>query len=130
MSDKTILVIGTYDTKDDELEFLAQVLRSQGGRVVTMDVSVLGDPSQPTDYSKHDVAQEGGSSIQAAIDSGDENHAMQIMAKGAAMLTARLFADADDPLGRRALRFELRLQGLAQSGRRRSPGCGARGHGT
>lgn len=93
MSDKTILVIGTYDTKDDELGFLAQVLRGQGGRVVTMDVSVLGDPSQPTDYSKHDVAQEGGSSIQAAIDSGDENHAMQIMAKGAAMLTARLYAE-------------------------------------
>ena len=90
MSDKTILVIGTYDTKDDELGFLAGVIRDQGGKVVTMDVSVLGDPSKPTDYSKHDVAEEGGSSIQAAIDSGDENHAMQIMAKGASLLAARL----------------------------------------
>ncbi|MEO1110339.1 MAG: Tm-1-like ATP-binding domain-containing protein [Pseudomonadota bacterium] len=94
MSDtKTILVIGTYDTKDDELGYLAGVIRDQGGRVVTMDVSVLGDPSQPTDYSKHDVAAEGGSSIQAAIDSGDENHAMQIMAKGASLLAARLHAE-------------------------------------
>lgn len=92
MSDKTILVIGTYDTKDDELEFLAGVIREQGGKVVTMDVSVLGDPSRPTDYSKHDVAQEGGSSIAAAIASGDENHAMQIMAKGASLLSARLYA--------------------------------------
>ncbi len=90
MSDKTILVIGTYDTKDDELGFLAGVISDQGGQVVTMDVSVLGDPSKPTDYSKHDVAEEGGSSIQAAIDSGDENHAMQIMAKGASLLAARL----------------------------------------
>ncbi|WP_299658152.1 Tm-1-like ATP-binding domain-containing protein [uncultured Tateyamaria sp.] len=93
MTDKTILVIGTYDTKDDELSFLAGVIRDQGGRVVTMDVSVLGDPSAPTDYSKHDVAGEGGSSIQAAIDSGDENHAMQIMAKGASLLAARLYAE-------------------------------------
>ena len=93
MSDKTILVIGTYDTKDDELGYLAQVLRDQGGQVVTMDVSVLGDPSTPTDYSKHAVAAEGGSSIQAAVDAGDENHAMQIMAKGAAMMTARLYAE-------------------------------------
>lgn len=92
MSDKTILVIGTYDTKDDELAFLADVIRDQGGNVVTMDVSVLGDPSSPTDYSKHDVAQEGGSSIAAAIASGDENKAMQIMAAGAGLLTARLFA--------------------------------------
>ncbi|MEM7521168.1 MAG: Tm-1-like ATP-binding domain-containing protein, partial [Pseudomonadota bacterium] len=92
MSDKTILVIGTYDTKDDELEFLASVLRDQGGRVLSMDVSVLGDPSRPTDYSKHDVAEAGGSSIAAAIASGDENTAMQIMAEGVAKLTARLHA--------------------------------------
>lgn len=93
MPDKTILVIGTYDTKDDELAFLAGVIRDQGGMVVTMDVSVLGDPSVPTDYSKHDVAGAGGSSIQAAIDSGDENHAMQIMAKGASLLAARLHSE-------------------------------------
>lgn len=93
MTDKTILVIGTYDTKDDELSYMAQVIRDQGGKVVTMDVSVLGDPSQPTDYSKHQVAEEGGSTIKAAIDSGDENHAMQIMAHGAALLAARLHAE-------------------------------------
>lgn len=93
MMNKTILVIGTYDTKDDELRFLAEVIQAQGGQVVTMDVSVLGDPSKPTDYSKHDVAQEGGSSIKAAIASGNENHAMQIMATGAALLAARLFTE-------------------------------------
>ncbi|WP_293450349.1 Tm-1-like ATP-binding domain-containing protein [Planktotalea sp.] len=91
MSDKTILVIGTYDTKDDELGFLASVIRDQGGQVVTMDVSVLGDPSKPADFSKHDVAGEGGSTIEAAIATGDENHAMQIMAKGASLLAARLY---------------------------------------
>jgi uncharacterized protein (UPF0261 family) len=91
MSDKTILVIGTYDTKDDELGFLAGVIREQGGQVITMDVSVLGDPSKPTDYSKHDVAGAGDSSIKAAIATGDENHAMQIMAKGASLLAARLY---------------------------------------
>lgn len=93
MTDKTILVIGTFDTKDDELNFLSDVIRNQGGRVVTMDVSVLGDPKLPTDYSKHDVAGAGGSTIEAAIASGDENHAMQIMASGAAALTARLYAE-------------------------------------
>jgi uncharacterized protein (UPF0261 family) len=81
---KTILVVGTYDTKDDELGYVAQVIRAQGGAVLSMDVSVLGDPSEATDISKHDVAHAGDSSIQAAIASGDENHAMQIMAKGAA----------------------------------------------
>ena len=53
--DKTILVIGTYDTKDEELHYMCDRIRAQGGKVLSMDVSVLGDPSQPTDISKHDV---------------------------------------------------------------------------
>jgi len=94
MSDrKTILVIGTYDTKDDELNYMCECIRAQGGEVFTMDVSVLGDPSQPTKVSKHDVAAAASKTIQDAIDAGDENHAMQIMATGAANLTAELYAD-------------------------------------
>ena len=89
MSDKTILIVGTYDTKDDELLYMAERITSQGGGVLTMDISVLGDPSQPCDITKHDVAAAASSSIQAAIDSGDENTAMQIMANGASALTAQ-----------------------------------------
>ncbi len=90
---KTILVIGTYDTKDEELHYVCDCIRGQGGDVISMDVSVLGDPSQPTSISKHQVAAAGGSSIEAAISSGDENTAMQIMAQGAARLTAQLHAE-------------------------------------
>lgn len=90
MPDRTILIVGTYDTKDDELTYLAQVIRRQGGAVLTMDVSVLGDPSGPTDISKHQVAEAGGHTITEAIAGEDENLAMQIMAKGAALMAARL----------------------------------------
>lgn len=92
MERKTILVIGTYDTKDPELNFVADCIRKMGGSVIEMDVSVLGDPSRPTDYSKHQVAAAAGKTIQDAIDAGDENHAMQIMALGASRLTAELYA--------------------------------------
>ena len=90
---KTILVVGTFDTKSDELTYLSERIRSQGGTALTMDVSVLGDPVEPTDVSKHAVAEAAGSSIQAAIDSGDENTAMQIMAEGASALTRQLHAE-------------------------------------
>ena len=90
MADKTILIVGTYDTKNDELNYMARRIGALDGGVLTMDVSVLGDPAEPTDYSKHDVADACGSSIRAAIDSGDENTAMQIMAKGACELATRL----------------------------------------
>ncbi|UWQ25634.1 Tm-1-like ATP-binding domain-containing protein [Leisingera aquaemixtae] len=91
MTAKTILVAGTYDTKDEELSYLAEVIRGQGGTVLTMDVSVLGDPSQPTDVSKHEVAEAGGSSILEAIGAGDENTAMQIMGRGAAAKAQELY---------------------------------------
>ena len=90
MSDKTILIIGTYDTKDDELLYMAERIITMGGGVMTMDISVLGDPTQACDISKHDVAAAANSSIQAAIDSSDENTAMQIMARGASTIAAQL----------------------------------------
>ena len=93
MTDKTILVIGTYDTKNDELEYMADRIRFMGGAVLTMDVSVLGDPAKSTDYSKNDVAKAGGSSIQTAIDSGSEHVAMEIMSDGACALVKQLQAD-------------------------------------
>ena len=93
MSDKTILVVGTYDTKNDELEYMVERIQSLGGGTLSMDISVLGDTEISTDYSKHDVAKAGDSSIREAIDSGDENTAMQIMAKGASTLACRLHAD-------------------------------------
>jgi uncharacterized protein (UPF0261 family) len=90
MADKTILVIGTYDTKNDELAFIADKIRAQGGGTLTLDVSVLGDPEKPTDISKHEVAKAGGSSIEAAIESGSEHVAMNIMSAGASATARRL----------------------------------------
>lgn len=93
MTDKSILIIGTYDTKNAELDFIAAKIRALGGATITLDVSVLGDPEQATDISKHDVAQAGGSSISEAIESGSEHIAMNIMSKGARLL-ARQLCDA------------------------------------
>lgn len=93
MTDKSILIIGTYDTKNAELDFIAAKIRALGGAIITLDVSVLGDPEQATDISKHDVAQAGGSSISEAIESGSEHIAMNIMSKGARLL-ARQLCDA------------------------------------
>ncbi|MGI9393065.1 MAG: Tm-1-like ATP-binding domain-containing protein, partial [Boseongicola sp.] len=90
MADKTILIVGTFDTKDEELTYLVNCIRAQGGGAVTMDVSVLGDPARSCDVSKHDVASAGGSTVQDAIDCGDENSAMQIMARGAAAKVTEL----------------------------------------
>lgn len=88
-----ILVIGTYDTKSDELSYLAERIISQGAEVIAMDISVLGDTECRVDFTKHEVARAAGVSIDSVIASGDENSAMQLMAQGAVGLTKKLFAD-------------------------------------
>ncbi|PQO22522.1 hypothetical protein C2I36_12550 [Rhodobacteraceae bacterium WD3A24] len=93
MADRTILVVGTWDTKADELGYLTDRITAPGGRVLGMDVGVLGKPPGPVALSRHDVAAEGGASIREAIDAGDENHAMQIMARGGSALALRLWRE-------------------------------------
>jgi uncharacterized protein (UPF0261 family) len=90
---KTILIVGTFDTKEAELNYIASTITGQGGSVLLMDVSVLGDTTTSCDVSKHDVAEAAGSSIQSAIATQDENTAMQIMALGAGKLTSQAYID-------------------------------------
>jgi uncharacterized protein (UPF0261 family) len=85
-----ILVIGTGDTKSDELLFMADIIAKAGGLPVMVDVSVLGDPPYMPDYSKHDIARAANVTIQEIIDSGDENSAMALMAEGASNLVRNL----------------------------------------
>lgn len=85
-----ILVIGTGDTKSEELRFMASVIADAGGRPIMMDVSILGDPPYDPDHSKHDVAAAAGTSIAAILEAGDENSAMMAMARGATILAKEL----------------------------------------
>jgi uncharacterized protein (UPF0261 family) len=85
-----ILVLGTGDTKSEELEFMASVIQEAGGVPVMVDVSILGDPPYKPEYSRHDVAAAVGMTIEAIATSGDENSAMELMATGAATLVRNL----------------------------------------
>ena len=88
---KTILIIGTYDTKDSELSFIADCIRADGGNIIRMDVGVLGEPASKVEITKEEVANQGGSSIPEIISFNDENLAMQAMAKGASKLALDLY---------------------------------------
>ena len=90
-----ILLIGTGDTKDDELMFMSNCIREAGGEPVMMDVSVLGDPPYRPHHDKHAVARAAQTTIDRIAASGDENSAMSLMALGATRLT-RVLSDAGE----------------------------------
>ena len=82
----SIAIIGTFDTKNDELQYLVEKIRAAGGIPVTIDVSVLGESIFDVNFSKHDVADLADTTIEKIANIGNENDAMQIMAKGAVQL--------------------------------------------
>ena len=90
-----ILLIGTGDTKADELIFMNHGIREAGGEPVMMDVSVLGDPPYRPHHDKHAVARAAQTTIDQIAASGDENSAMSLMALGATRLT-RALCDAGE----------------------------------
>lgn len=87
---KTILIIGTADTKSDELEYMKSCIERIGGCALVMDVGVLGEPNFMVDYSKHDVAEAANTTNAAIIALADENAAMTKTAKGACNLVKKL----------------------------------------
>ena len=87
-----ILLVGTADTKADELRYLQSEVDRAGGRGLVMDVGVLGSPGLEVDVDRHAVAASAGLDIAGVAALGDENHAMQAMARGAAALARDLVA--------------------------------------
>jgi len=85
-----ILVVGTCDTKADELQFIRRCIEAQGASVSMMDVGVLGTPPFVPEWPNHEVAAAGGRTLEAIAALGDENAAMAAMAEGAAALALRL----------------------------------------
>jgi uncharacterized protein (UPF0261 family) len=86
-----ILLIGTGDTKADELLYMSDCITKAGGEPIMMDVSVLGDPPYKPHHDKHAVAKSAQRTIDQVAASGDENSAMSLMAVGATRLTRQLF---------------------------------------
>ena len=90
MKPPVILLIGTADTKSDELLYLRERMESAGAQVQVMDVGVLEPGRFTPEISNDDVARAAGSSISDVKNAGDENTAMTLMALGASLLAAQL----------------------------------------
>jgi uncharacterized protein (UPF0261 family) len=89
----TILLIGTLDTKGVELGYVRDLLRGWGHEVRVMDCGVLGEPRLDPDIPAAEVAEAGGSSLQALREAGDRGGAMAAMVAGVRVLVPKLFAE-------------------------------------
>ena len=87
---KKIIVIGTLDTRGEEIRYLADRIEENGFEPLVMDVGVLGEvPFEPF-ITRDLVAKSAGTSIQEIIALGHEGKAMSVMAAGCGKILADL----------------------------------------
>ena len=65
---KTVCIVGTMDTKDVEFSFIKSQIESTGVSTCVINTGILGEPQLTPDVSADEVAQAGGSSLQALRD--------------------------------------------------------------
>ncbi|MFD1647560.1 Tm-1-like ATP-binding domain-containing protein [Haloarchaeobius litoreus] len=85
-----VVIIGTLDTKGEEIGFARDVIESQGVETHLVDVGVLDDPEFEPDTSASEVAEAGGTTLDALREDADRGEAMEAMGRGAAAVAQRL----------------------------------------
>ena len=89
---KTVGIVGTMDTKGLEFEFIKTQIELAGVSTCVINTGILGEPQLTPDVSADEVAQAGGSSLQALRDEGDRGNSVTVMAQGAAARVAEKHA--------------------------------------
>ena len=75
-----VLVIGTLDTKGPEVAYVRDKLKEFGLTPYVIDVGILGEPIGITpDFSKAELAQYGGTTIEKVQNAGSRGAAVELM---------------------------------------------------
>jgi uncharacterized protein (UPF0261 family) len=91
MPAKTILVIGTLDTKGIEIAYVRDLIVSRGHRALVLDVGV-GEPPWAPDVPADRVAASGGGDLAALRSDNDRATAIEVMCRGARDVALELVA--------------------------------------
>jgi uncharacterized protein (UPF0261 family) len=91
---KTVLLVGTLDTKGDEYAYLRDRLRLAGVDVLVADVGTVGPPHgcEP-DIAREEIAAAAGVDLATLTAAGDRGAAVGAMADAAAVLARRLHGE-------------------------------------
>ncbi len=91
--DTTVAVLGALDTKGAEIAFVCDAIRAAGTATLVIDTGVVGEPDFTPDIAASEVAAAGGVPLGELRGRADRGEAIEVMAKGAAAVAARLHAE-------------------------------------
>ena len=89
---KTVVIVGTLDTKAADLLLLRDLIRRRGLETIVVDFGVLGDPPFAWDISADQVARAGGGNLAQLRAGRDKTEAMRTMERGLSKIVSELYA--------------------------------------
>lgn len=90
---KTILLIGSFDTKGEEFAFVRDLIEARGVHTLLLDTSVLNEPMLTPDIPAGQVARAGGSSLSQLRKVADRGKAVDVMIRGVQKLVPELYEE-------------------------------------
>ncbi|MFZ4657029.1 MAG: Tm-1-like ATP-binding domain-containing protein [Caldilineaceae bacterium] len=87
---KTIALIGALDTKGEEFAFVQAALLRRGHQTLVINTGVVGEPGLTPTITAAEVATAGGIALNTLRQQADRGKAIEVMAKGAAVLVRQL----------------------------------------
>lgn len=88
---KTILCIGTLDTKGPELKYLKELIEKKGHATLVMDIGSLGKPFFTPDITAEEVAEAAGRTLQEVKSFKEAGPAAEVMKSGAIKIVKDLY---------------------------------------
>lgn len=88
---KTVVIVGTLDTKGQELAFVKELIEAEGLKVLVVDFGVMGKPAFEPDIKREEVAEAGGGDLAYLASGEHKDEAMQVMAAGLAVVVRKLY---------------------------------------
>jgi uncharacterized protein (UPF0261 family) len=95
MAKESVIVMGTLDTKGEEILFLKQQLEQKQCRVIVVDVSMGSQAFSKADVGPDEIARLGGGTIEEIRASKDRNWLTRVMERGAMEKVGQLYATGE-----------------------------------
>jgi uncharacterized protein (UPF0261 family) len=88
---KTIAIVGTLDTKGEEIGLIKRLIEGKGHKSVIIDGGVMGKAPFSSDITREEVAKAAGMNLEKVRSLGKESEAITKMAEGASLIVRELY---------------------------------------
>jgi uncharacterized protein (UPF0261 family) len=88
---KTVILIGTLDTKGVEYQFAKERFKKSGLNTILVDAGIIGQSLVKADISNEEVARAGGEELSTLKNLGDRGFAVSVMTQGVNQIVQDLY---------------------------------------